>query len=1317
MIFQKVNWIFLNSENLKTDNENNKNLVNSQSVPYFESLSQKKTNIFLNIQKQKQKQFFSNIFHNVWKTILTKMYKKALNQIDFQLYFLENTFFPHFMLNYQNFEKKNRFQTINEIQKDEQNLLKNEQHFSKVPLYAENLDGKQQYLGRMKFPIKMCKFLYVNSFSNSISNNIQKNSGQILNLINDFPQNECISQNTPLSTYLQVFSNKNKKYLNLQNCLVFVESTEKTKLFFKSSMFKNNDQQIEQFWNSFYFLFESGIFFISQKTKKTNKKFISKKKLLYLINMVGFFHKMFIFKNAKFSTKKFQKIQSFLFAFFLRKKDFVSREKKQKPKVLQQNKFEHSLSFNAKGHTKNQVFMEKDSISFQFLKNFYDFPKTRKKINFTIEPNSLMLSPFEFLNNISNVEKILLNFQEYAKIEFSLILQNKSFTELQTFPNFLQEKFYTSGFQNTSQFPFFVSIFQQIPKNRTSSGTADFYVQNIELNQSQISKFFEKNIFEYFCLCLFFPTFQFLFPNNLFYNLQQKFRNLQINNVFEQNVSNLNIQNPYKNREKKNFDENVPCLHFFKIFDMSIQTKDNTILNNQTFLNFQKLLNSSFLFFSHDLFSEMQTKKVVHRFPVNSSRLNRDFLTDSRLETNSYSLFDDNVQKHFPQFNEINMQCSNNNLKIENFNTRVVFRKKLFKKMQQLQKTKFLPWQIQKEMFNSELLNSKNKKIVFQSSIPRKVSKSLKLNPLNQNNTFDNSNFMYTKEKPWIWNFSLFSKQKYKFQTPEMGKTPFVSYGKQGNGLFQGSNFLKNFVYTIAYNFLWNNDSDWKYFVYYNSFFVHKFEDIPLFEYSSFSKTKNAFFLSPGTSFSNLDDSFLSFLSSQIDSFQKNFLIGAGILEKLLTEYNSFELRKMTKQHQILLPKINQTIRFLKQTTKTKKDVLKIQKYFQKREHIIRRLKFLRKFFRRNSNPNFMILRNLPVLPPDLRPILKLQNQIAASDLNRFYQRIIYRNDRLKKFSKDSATNQSFEIQYAQRLLQEAVDNLIQNGKGGVKPETNSRGQALKSLSEILKGKQGRFRQYLLGKRVDYSGRSVIVVGPQLKLYECGLPKEMAFELFLPFLIQYILHSKLAKTVIGAKNLLKTNSTFTFHLLHKVLQNIPVLLNRAPTLHRLGFQAFLPKLIEGRAILLHPMVCPAFNADFDGDQMAVHIPLTVEARTEAWKFMLATNNLMNSATGEPILLPSQDMVLGCYYLTLDYYSKSVATQFLNVLKKQNISGSQTIENFSSLKGPSDTIVQNGFFKNFPHKKIQKFQYFIREHKSFLLYNNFHEILATYQKKK
>jgi DNA-directed RNA polymerase subunit beta' len=215
------------------------------------------------------------------------------------------------------------------------------------------------------------------------------------------------------------------------------------------------------------------------------------------------------------------------------------------------------------------------------------------------------------------------------------------------------------------------------------------------------------------------------------------------------------------------------------------------------------------------------------------------------------------------------------------------------------------------------------------------------------------------------------------------------------------------------------------------------------------------------------------------------------------------------------------------------------------------------------------------------------------------------------------------------------VDNLIQNGKGNVKPETNSRGQALKSLSEILKGKQGRFRQYLLGKRVDYSGRSVIVVGPTLKIYECGLPFEMAIELFLPFVIKKIFQYNLARTVIGAKTILKTETKLTWELLEEVMKSHPVLLNRAPTLHRLGIQAFRPKLIEGRAILLHPLVCPAFNADFDGDQMAVHVPITVEARTEAWKLMFARNHLISPATGEPMLLPSQDMVLGCYYLTTE----------------------------------------------------------------------------------
>ncbi len=322
-----------------------------------------------------------------------------------------------------------------------------------------------------------------------------------------------------------------------------------------------------------------------------------------------------------------------------------------------------------------------------------------------------------------------------------------------------------------------------------------------------------------------------------------------------------------------------------------------------------------------------------------------------------------------------------------------------------------------------------------------------------------------------------------------------------------------------------------------------------------------------------------------------------------------------------------------------------------------------------------MILNALPVLPPDLRPILKMQNQIAASDLNRFYQRILYRNDRLKKFLRSTtafATNEpGFEIKYAQRLLQEAVDNLIQNGKGNVKPETNSRGQPLKSLSEILKGKQGRFRQYLLGKRVDYSGRSVIVVGPTLKIQECGLPFEMALELFLPFLIKKIFQYKLAKTIVGAKTILKSQPKTTWNLLEEVMKNHPVLLNRAPTLHRLGIQAFQPKLIEGRAILLHPLVCPAFNADFDGDQMAVHVPITVEARTEAWKLMFSRNHTISPATGEPMLLPSQDMVLGCYYLTTEYFQKprfnrrrpftsSTAFYFSNVDEVLNAYFSQNI---------------------------------------------------------
>nr|ANB40186.1 beta subunit of RNA polymerase [Koshicola spirodelophila] len=299
---------------------------------------------------------------------------------------------------------------------------------------------------------------------------------------------------------------------------------------------------------------------------------------------------------------------------------------------------------------------------------------------------------------------------------------------------------------------------------------------------------------------------------------------------------------------------------------------------------------------------------------------------------------------------------------------------------------------------------------------------------------------------------------------------------------------------------------------------------------------------------------------------------------------------------------------------------------------------------KKNFRPEWMIISYLPVLPPDLRPIMLLSQSgssstIAASDLNRLYQKVLYRNERLKRFLKDSATKNSSEMRLCQRLLQEAVDNLIENGKGGSSPETDNRGRPLKSLSDLLKGKKGRFRQNLLGKRVDYSGRSVIVVGPKLRLHQCGLPKQIALELFMPFLIKKIISSGFANTILGAKKILLSeshyNSSITWELLRQIMRQHPILLNRAPTLHRVSIQAFIPLLIEGSAILLHPLVCPAFNADFDGDQMAVHVPISIEARAEAWKMMLARNNMLSPATGEPLILPSQDMVLGSYYLTTD----------------------------------------------------------------------------------
>jgi DNA-directed RNA polymerase subunit beta' len=301
------------------------------------------------------------------------------------------------------------------------------------------------------------------------------------------------------------------------------------------------------------------------------------------------------------------------------------------------------------------------------------------------------------------------------------------------------------------------------------------------------------------------------------------------------------------------------------------------------------------------------------------------------------------------------------------------------------------------------------------------------------------------------------------------------------------------------------------------------------------------------------------------------------------------------------------------------------------REKLIKRLRVIDQFIASECNPAWMVLSIIPVLPPDLRPMVQLDGgRFATSDLNDLYRRVINRNNRLARLQEIMAPE--LIIRNEKRMLQEAVDALIDNGKRG-RAVVGLNNRPLKSLSDIIEGKQGRFRQNLLGKRVDYSGRSVIIVGPELKLNQCGLPREMAIELFQPFVIHRLIYEGLVNNIKAAKNIIQKNEALTWKILAQVMKGHPILLNRAPTLHRLGIQSFEPILVEGRAIKLHPLVCPAFNADFDGDQMAVHIPLCLEAQTESRILMLAPNNFLSPATGEPILTPSQDMVLGCFYLT------------------------------------------------------------------------------------
>jgi len=306
----------------------------------------------------------------------------------------------------------------------------------------------------------------------------------------------------------------------------------------------------------------------------------------------------------------------------------------------------------------------------------------------------------------------------------------------------------------------------------------------------------------------------------------------------------------------------------------------------------------------------------------------------------------------------------------------------------------------------------------------------------------------------------------------------------------------------------------------------------------------------------------------------------------------------------------------------------------QRRIRITRRLEVVEAFRESGNKPEWLILDAIPVIPPDLRPMVQLDGgRFATSDMNDLYRRVINRNNRLKRLLDLGAPE--IIVRNEKRMLQESVDALIDNGRRG-RPVTGPGNRPLKSLSDMLKGKQGRFRQNLLGKRVDYSGRSVIVVGPELKFYQCGLPKTMALELFKPFIMKKLVEDEQAHNIKSAKRMVERRRPEVWDVLDEVIKDHPVMLNRAPTLHRLGIQAFEPVLVEGKAIKLHPLVCTAYNADFDGDQMAVHLPLSMEAQAEARLLMLSTNNILAPKDGKPITTPTQDMVLGAYYLTVTY---------------------------------------------------------------------------------
>ena len=381
------------------------------------------------------------------------------------------------------------------------------------------------------------------------------------------------------------------------------------------------------------------------------------------------------------------------------------------------------------------------------------------------------------------------------------------------------------------------------------------------------------------------------------------------------------------------------------------------------------------------------------------------------------------------------------------------------------------------------------------------------------------------------------------------------------------------------------------------------------------------------------DDEYLEAIEQHGDEFDAR--MGAEAIQELLQQID-MEAEVVSLREEI--PTLNSETK-LKKATK--------------------RLKLIEAFLQSGNKPDWMILTVLPVLPPDLRPLVPLDGgRFATSDLNDLYRRVINRNNRLKRLLDLSAPD--IIVRNEKRMLQEAVDALLDNGRRG-RAITGTNKRPLKSLADMIKGKQGRFRQNLLGKRVDYSGRSVIVVGPTLRLHQCGLPKKLAVELFKPFIFSKLQLRGIATTIKAAKKMVEREIPEVWDILEEVIREHPVLLNRAPTLHRLGIQAFEPVLIEGKAIQLHPLVCTAYNADFDGDQMAVHIPLTLEAQLEARSLMMSTNNVLSPANGQPIIVPSQDVVLGLYYMTRECVNaKGEGTRFSDVAEVQRAFATKSV---------------------------------------------------------